>query len=292
MVHSQSGAQVTDARCFLKNMPTFADMSRVTSGVGPQASATSQRCPPRLEDVQPVVPVCLPPGLEDMQCMKSWQGPPGLELPMSRQKESPISRQTSASSCGGTFGQDLHAEEEFEQCFGMCRSDLHTINGDWRAGKYPIAPGHEAAGVVREVGAEAAAAGFKVGDSVAVGCMVGAEAAAARFALQAWSAEAAAAGFKVGDSVAVGCMVGAEAAAARFALQAWSSTALRCARPTLTCSQQDATTTIALAPTPTAAIPLTSPSASALCSRFPRARSWSRRLRSSMPRTPRHPSTC
>ncbi|CAE8654037.1 unnamed protein product [Polarella glacialis] len=99
---------------------------------------------------------------------------------------------------------------------GMCHSDLHTINGDWGAGKYPIAPGHEAAGVVREVGAEAAAAGFKVG-----------------------------------DSVAVGCMAGAEAAAARSALQAWSSTALRCARPTLTCSQQDATTTIALAPTRT-----------------------------------------
>jgi len=115
MVHSQSGAKVTDARCFLKNMPTFADMSRVTSGVGPQASATSQRCPPGLEDVQPMVPVCLPPGLEDMQCMKSWQGPPGLELPMSRQKESPISRQTTTSSCGGTFGQVLDAEEEFEQ---------------------------------------------------------------------------------------------------------------------------------------------------------------------------------
>ncbi|CAE8607406.1 unnamed protein product [Polarella glacialis] len=55
---------------------------------------------------------------------------------------------------------------------GMCHSDLHTINGDWGAGKYPIAPGHEAAGVVREVGAEAFAAGFKVGDNVAVGCMV------------------------------------------------------------------------------------------------------------------------
>lgn len=54
---------------------------------------------------------------------------------------------------------------------GMCHSDLHTINGDWGVGKYPIAPGHELGGVVREVGAEAAA-NFKVGDKVCVGCMV------------------------------------------------------------------------------------------------------------------------
>lgn len=54
---------------------------------------------------------------------------------------------------------------------GMCHSDLHCINGDWAVGKYPIAPGHEIAGVVRAVG-DKAAGSFKVGEKVAVGCMV------------------------------------------------------------------------------------------------------------------------
>jgi alcohol dehydrogenase (NADP+) len=55
---------------------------------------------------------------------------------------------------------------------GMCHSDLHTVNGEWGVGKYPIAPGHEIGGVVRQVGPHAEASGFKVGDRVAVGCMV------------------------------------------------------------------------------------------------------------------------
>eukprot|EP00932_Pfiesteria_piscicida_P019412 SRR837773.624.p2 GENE.SRR837773.624~~SRR837773.624.p2 ORF type:complete len:369 (+),score=175.44 SRR837773.624:148-1107(+) len=52
----------------------------------------------------------------------------------------------------------------------MCHSDLHTINGDWGNNKYPIAPGHEIAGVVRAVGDKVT--NYKVGDNVAVGCMV------------------------------------------------------------------------------------------------------------------------
>lgn len=53
---------------------------------------------------------------------------------------------------------------------GMCHSDLHAINGDWGVNKYPLAPGHEIAGVVRSVGANVTK--HKVGDHVAVGCMV------------------------------------------------------------------------------------------------------------------------
>jgi uncharacterized zinc-type alcohol dehydrogenase-like protein len=53
---------------------------------------------------------------------------------------------------------------------GMCHSDLHTVNGDWMVNKYPIAPGHEIAGIVREVGSKVK--DFKVGDQVGVGCMV------------------------------------------------------------------------------------------------------------------------
>lgn len=78
---------------------------------------------------------------------------------------------------------------------GMCHSDLHTVDGSWGVNKYPIAVGHELAGVVtavsetpriydtirksptasshlsQQVGANAAAK-FSVGQNVAVGCMV------------------------------------------------------------------------------------------------------------------------
>eukprot|EP00933_Yihiella_yeosuensis_P024462 TRINITY_DN18979_c0_g1_i2.p1 TRINITY_DN18979_c0_g1~~TRINITY_DN18979_c0_g1_i2.p1 ORF type:complete len:365 (-),score=91.44 TRINITY_DN18979_c0_g1_i2:243-1337(-) len=53
---------------------------------------------------------------------------------------------------------------------GMCHSDLHTVNGEWGVGKYPIAVGHELGGIVRAVGANCTK--LKVGDKVAVGCMV------------------------------------------------------------------------------------------------------------------------
>ena len=53
----------------------------------------------------------------------------------------------------------------------MCHSDLHTVDGSWGVNKYPIAVGHELGGIVTEVGPNAAGK-FKVGDKVAVGCMV------------------------------------------------------------------------------------------------------------------------
>jgi uncharacterized zinc-type alcohol dehydrogenase-like protein len=53
---------------------------------------------------------------------------------------------------------------------GMCHSDVHACNGDWGVNKFPIAPGHEVAGIVRSIGSEVTE--FKVGDRVGVGCMV------------------------------------------------------------------------------------------------------------------------
>ncbi|RZU67059.1 putative zinc-type alcohol dehydrogenase-like protein [Microterricola gilva] len=53
---------------------------------------------------------------------------------------------------------------------GICHSDIHTVRGDWGPQAYPLAPGHEIAGVVVEVGA--AVTRHSVGDRVGVGCMV------------------------------------------------------------------------------------------------------------------------
>jgi len=54
---------------------------------------------------------------------------------------------------------------------GVCHSDLHTARGDWGEIEYPCVPGHEIVGVVTRVGS--AVTGFKPGDRVGVGCMVG-----------------------------------------------------------------------------------------------------------------------
>jgi len=55
---------------------------------------------------------------------------------------------------------------------GICHSDLHTVRDEWGGTTYPCVPGHEIIGRVTKVGADAAKE-FKVGDVVAVGCMVG-----------------------------------------------------------------------------------------------------------------------
>ncbi|HSO16260.1 MAG TPA: NAD(P)-dependent alcohol dehydrogenase [Arthrobacter sp.] len=53
---------------------------------------------------------------------------------------------------------------------GICHSDIHTVRGDWGPQSYPLAPGHEIAGIVTEVGS--AVTKHAVGDRVGVGCMV------------------------------------------------------------------------------------------------------------------------
>jgi len=56
------------------------------------------------------------------------------------------------------------------QYCGMCHSDCHACNGDWGLDSWPIAPGHEIAGVITSIGDKVS--NFKVGDKVGVGCMV------------------------------------------------------------------------------------------------------------------------
>ena len=54
---------------------------------------------------------------------------------------------------------------------GICHSDLHTVRSEWPGTLYPCVPGHEIVGHVSAVGGEVH--GFKVGDTVGVGCLVG-----------------------------------------------------------------------------------------------------------------------
>lgn len=53
---------------------------------------------------------------------------------------------------------------------GVCHSDLHMVRNDWGGSMYPLVPGHEIVGRVTAVGS--AVSKYKIGDNVAVGCMV------------------------------------------------------------------------------------------------------------------------
>ena len=53
---------------------------------------------------------------------------------------------------------------------GVCHSDLHTARNDWGFTEYPIVPGHEIVGRVTAVGDTVNK--YKIGDLVAVGCLV------------------------------------------------------------------------------------------------------------------------
>lgn len=53
---------------------------------------------------------------------------------------------------------------------GVCHSDLHTARNEWHGTIYPNVPGHEIVGRITKVGDKVSK--FRVGDVVAVGCMV------------------------------------------------------------------------------------------------------------------------
>ena len=53
---------------------------------------------------------------------------------------------------------------------GVCHSDIHQVENDWKNTIYPCVPGHEVIGRVTFAGA--AVTKFKVGDIVGVGCMI------------------------------------------------------------------------------------------------------------------------
>lgn len=60
-------------------------------------------------------------------------------------------------------------EIEIMYC-GVCHSDLHTAKNDWGFTTYPVVPGHEIVGKVTKIGSETTK--HKIGDIVAVGCLV------------------------------------------------------------------------------------------------------------------------
>lgn len=53
---------------------------------------------------------------------------------------------------------------------GICHSDLHQVNNDWKGSQYPMVPGHEIIGRVNVLGKKVT--NFSIGDLVGVGCMV------------------------------------------------------------------------------------------------------------------------
>lgn len=50
---------------------------------------------------------------------------------------------------------------------GICHTDMHMMDNDWKCSQYPLVPGHEVAGVVTRVGESVTK--LKVGDHVGVG---------------------------------------------------------------------------------------------------------------------------
>jgi len=53
---------------------------------------------------------------------------------------------------------------------GICHTDLHFAHNDWGISEYPMVPGHEIVGTVTGVGSNVT--NHKIGDRVAVGCLV------------------------------------------------------------------------------------------------------------------------
>lgn len=58
---------------------------------------------------------------------------------------------------------------EIDFC-GICHSDLHQINNDWKGSQYPMVPGHEIMGRVIKKGSSVTL--HDIGSLVGVGCMV------------------------------------------------------------------------------------------------------------------------
>jgi uncharacterized zinc-type alcohol dehydrogenase-like protein len=53
---------------------------------------------------------------------------------------------------------------------GVCHSDIHQVRDEWGGSRFPMVPGHEIVGRVKQVGKQVTR--LKVGDMAAVGCMV------------------------------------------------------------------------------------------------------------------------
>lgn len=62
--------------------------------------------------------------------------------------------------------RDDDVEITIQYC-GICHTDIHMIDNDWKCSVYPMVPGHEAAGTISRVGSKVTK--FKVGDKAGVG---------------------------------------------------------------------------------------------------------------------------
>lgn len=62
---------------------------------------------------------------------------------------------------------DVFVEIDF--C-GVCHSDIHTARGEWAGNVFPVVPGHEIIGHVKQVGSKVSK--YKEGDHVGVGVLV------------------------------------------------------------------------------------------------------------------------
>lgn len=65
--------------------------------------------------------------------------------------------------------QDKDVLIEIQYC-GICHSDIHQARDEWGGSQFPMVPGHEIVGIVKQVGDKVSR--FKPGDKVGVGCMV------------------------------------------------------------------------------------------------------------------------
>lgn len=65
---------------------------------------------------------------------------------------------------------DYSVDMDVSHC-GICGSDIHTMDSDWGAAKYPVCVGHELAGVCTRVGKKVT--NVKVGDRIGVGTQSG-----------------------------------------------------------------------------------------------------------------------
>lgn len=63
--------------------------------------------------------------------------------------------------------KDILIEIKFS---GICHSDIHTVKSEWGEIEFPLVPGHEISGIVREIWSDVSK--FKQDDRVGVGCMV------------------------------------------------------------------------------------------------------------------------
>lgn len=63
--------------------------------------------------------------------------------------------------------KDILIEIEYS---GICHSDIHQVRDEWGGSIFPMVPGHEILGTVRNIGSKVTK--YKIGDLVGVGCMV------------------------------------------------------------------------------------------------------------------------